>query len=285
MSAERLQDATAVLRQAVSRPQDRRRGRAGRPPRQDRLPRAGRHAGSSRRASPMSERLDLPHLLADQGGDRGRGDDAARGRQGAAHRRDVGAPAGVQERHGANARRAAQAVAGDHRRRCAAAHVGPEPSIVANCIGRGRCGCARRRLPQFVTNITRAPLMEDPGTRFRYSEGTTALGRLVEVLSGKPFDTFVTERILKPLGMNDTTFWVEGEAQRAARHRVSTRADRRALADRDRTRGAVHRAPGADRRRGRPGVDRAGLPALLPDAAEQGRARRRAPAEGHDGRR
>lgn len=68
-------------------------------------------------------------------------------------------------------------------------------------------------LPQFVTNLTQAPLMEDPGTRFRYSEGTTALGRLVEVVSGQPFDTFVTERILKPLGMNDTSFWVEGEAQ------------------------------------------------------------------------
>lgn len=68
-------------------------------------------------------------------------------------------------------------------------------------------------LPQFVTNITQAPLMEDPGTRFRYSEGTTALGRLVEVVSGKPFDGFVTDRILKPLQMHDTSFWVEGEAQ------------------------------------------------------------------------
>jgi len=68
-------------------------------------------------------------------------------------------------------------------------------------------------LPQFVTNITQAPLMEDPGTRFRYSEGTTALGRLVEVVSGKPFDAFVTDRILKPLQMHDTAFWVEGEAQ------------------------------------------------------------------------
>ena len=68
-------------------------------------------------------------------------------------------------------------------------------------------------LPQFVRNITQAPLMEDPGTRFRYSEGTTVLGRLVEVLSGQPFDRFVTERILKPLGMNDTAFWVEGEAR------------------------------------------------------------------------
>ena len=68
-------------------------------------------------------------------------------------------------------------------------------------------------LPQFVTNITRAPLMEDPGTRFRYSEGTTVLGRLVEVVSGQPFDTFVTARILRPLGMTDTSFWVEGEAR------------------------------------------------------------------------
>ena len=68
-------------------------------------------------------------------------------------------------------------------------------------------------LPQFITNITRAPLMEDPGTRFRYSEGTTVLGRLVEVWSGRRFDTFVTERILRPLGMTDTSFWVEPEAR------------------------------------------------------------------------
>ena len=53
-------------------------------------------------------------------------------------------------------------------------------------------------LPRFVSNITQAPLMEDPGTRFRYSEGTTVLGRLVEIWSGKPFDTFVSERILQP---------------------------------------------------------------------------------------
>jgi CubicO group peptidase (beta-lactamase class C family) len=69
-------------------------------------------------------------------------------------------------------------------------------------------------LSQFVTKITRAPLMEDPGTRFRYSEGTTVLGRLVEIWSGKPFDVFLDERIFKPLGMTDTSFWVRPE-QRA----------------------------------------------------------------------
>lgn len=68
-------------------------------------------------------------------------------------------------------------------------------------------------LPQFVVNITKAPLMEDPGTRFRYSEATTVLGRIVEVASGQPFDTFVGARILKPLEMNDTMFWADGNAK------------------------------------------------------------------------
>ena len=67
-------------------------------------------------------------------------------------------------------------------------------------------------LPQFIVNITKAPLLEDPGTRFRYSEATTVLGRIVEVVSGMPFDVFVTDRILKPLGMNDTMFWADGDA-------------------------------------------------------------------------
>jgi CubicO group peptidase (beta-lactamase class C family) len=66
-------------------------------------------------------------------------------------------------------------------------------------------------LPQFITKITHAPLMEDPGTRFRYSEGTTVLGRLVEIWSGKPFDAFLDERVFKPLNMTDTGFWVRPE--------------------------------------------------------------------------
>jgi CubicO group peptidase (beta-lactamase class C family) len=69
-------------------------------------------------------------------------------------------------------------------------------------------------LPQFITKITHAPLMEDPGTRFRYSEGTTVLGRLVEIWSGKPFDAFLDARVFKPLHMTETSFWVRPE-QRA----------------------------------------------------------------------
>jgi CubicO group peptidase (beta-lactamase class C family) len=66
-------------------------------------------------------------------------------------------------------------------------------------------------LPEFITNIVRVPLMEDPGTRYRYSEGTTVVGRLIEIWSGKPFDAFLKERVLDPLGMRDTSFWVRPE--------------------------------------------------------------------------
>jgi CubicO group peptidase (beta-lactamase class C family) len=78
-------------------------------------------------------------------------------------------------------------------------------------------------LPQFVINITKAPLLEDPGTRFRYSEATTVLGRLVEVVSKQSFDAFVTSRILQPLGMTNTAFWADA----AARPRLATVYQRR----------------------------------------------------------
>jgi CubicO group peptidase (beta-lactamase class C family) len=74
-------------------------------------------------------------------------------------------------------------------------------------------------LPVFVENIARVPLMEDPHTRFRYSEATTVVGRLVEVWSGKPLDAFLEERVFRPLGMADTGFWVRPD-QRARLTRV-----------------------------------------------------------------
>ena len=73
-------------------------------------------------------------------------------------------------------------------------------------------------MDQFIANLVRVPLMEDPHSRYRYSEATTVLGRLVEIWSGVPFDRFLEERVLRPLGMEDTTFWV----QPASRDRLTT---------------------------------------------------------------
>jgi CubicO group peptidase (beta-lactamase class C family) len=70
-------------------------------------------------------------------------------------------------------------------------------------------------MAQFIANLVRVPLMEDPGTRYRYSESTTVLGRLVEIWSGKPFEVFLDERIFRPLNMTDTMFWAATPEQRA----------------------------------------------------------------------
>ncbi|MCW5910767.1 MAG: beta-lactamase family protein [Cyclobacteriaceae bacterium] len=50
------------------------------------------------------------------------------------------------------------------------------------------------------------PLMHEPGKQWTYGLNTDLLGRLVEVWSGKTLDEFFSERIFKPLGMNDTYF-------------------------------------------------------------------------------
>lgn len=63
-------------------------------------------------------------------------------------------------------------------------------------------------LAEFIINLTKIPLVHEPGTRWHYSVSVDVLGRLVEVLSGKPFDQFLQERIFTPLDMRDTGFYV-----------------------------------------------------------------------------
>jgi CubicO group peptidase (beta-lactamase class C family) len=58
-----------------------------------------------------------------------------------------------------------------------------------------------------VKNLAALPLLFNPGDRFEYSLGVDVLGRLVEVVSGKPLDEFFRTRIFEPLGMKDTYFY------------------------------------------------------------------------------
>lgn len=65
-----------------------------------------------------------------------------------------------------------------------------------------------RTLGEAVTAFAQAPLEFDPGTRWLYSNtGIATLGRIIEVLADQPFDTFIAERMLKPLGMKDSFFF------------------------------------------------------------------------------
>jgi CubicO group peptidase (beta-lactamase class C family) len=58
-----------------------------------------------------------------------------------------------------------------------------------------------------VKRLAGLPLLFNPGDRFEYSLGVDVVGRLVEVLSGKPLDEFFRTRIFEPLGMKDTYFY------------------------------------------------------------------------------
>lgn len=63
-------------------------------------------------------------------------------------------------------------------------------------------------LADMVRKLGKLPLQDQPGTRFRYSFSTDVLGRLIEVVSGKPLDDFLRDRIFRPLDMRDTGFVV-----------------------------------------------------------------------------
>ena len=63
-------------------------------------------------------------------------------------------------------------------------------------------------LEAMVEELGSIPLVYQPGTRWHYSVSTDVLARLVEVVSGRPFDAFLEERIFDPLGMVDTGFYV-----------------------------------------------------------------------------
>jgi CubicO group peptidase (beta-lactamase class C family) len=66
-------------------------------------------------------------------------------------------------------------------------------------------------LAQMMGKLSRIPLRYQPGTQFVYSVGPDVQARLVEVLSGMPFEEFLQKRLFNPLGMKDAGFWVAPE--------------------------------------------------------------------------
>ncbi len=65
--------------------------------------------------------------------------------------------------------------------------------------------------------LAQQPLLHDPGEKFTYGLNTDLLGYFCEIMSGKPFDRFLSEEIFRPLGMSDTYFYLpEEKASRLA---------------------------------------------------------------------
>lgn len=65
-----------------------------------------------------------------------------------------------------------------------------------------------RTLAQMCARLAGVPLRHQPGTRWSYSYSTDVVGRVVEVVSGKPLGAALKDAVLDPLGMTDTAFHV-----------------------------------------------------------------------------
>jgi CubicO group peptidase (beta-lactamase class C family) len=66
-------------------------------------------------------------------------------------------------------------------------------------------------LKDMIQKLAKIPLLYQPGTRWNYSRSSDVLAYLVEIISGKPFNEFIRERIFKPLKMEDTDYYVSEE--------------------------------------------------------------------------
>ena len=66
---------------------------------------------------------------------------------------------------------------------------------------------------EFAERLARLPLVYQPGTTWDYSQSTDILGRVIEVISGQSLYAFEKQRLLDPLGMKDTGFYVTDPAK------------------------------------------------------------------------
>ena len=59
-----------------------------------------------------------------------------------------------------------------------------------------------------ISRLAKLPMDAHPGEKFVYGYNTDILGAIIEKVSGKSLDEFITSRILTPLGMKDTHFYL-----------------------------------------------------------------------------
>jgi CubicO group peptidase (beta-lactamase class C family) len=68
----------------------------------------------------------------------------------------------------------------------------------------------------WLAELAKLPLVHQPGDRMTYSHSIDLLGVIASRLEGKPFDQILDERVLGPIGMPDTGFFVSPEGRRRA---------------------------------------------------------------------
>ena len=152
-----------------------------------------------------------------------------------------------------------------------------------------RAALGREQTLESVTALlAEHPLKFHPGTHWNYGLSTDIVGRLVEILSGLPFDEYLRRELFEPLGMVDTGFFVPESEHAAPGRLLRVPPGQHAPAHGGPLRQRDPAPPLLPLRRRRPGLDHPRLRRLLPDAGQR-RPARRAPgpraqdAGAHDG--
>ncbi len=66
-------------------------------------------------------------------------------------------------------------------------------------------------LSQFSAELAELPLYCHPGTQWKYGVAVDVQARLAEVVTGRPYEKLVHQRVLDPLGMTDTGYFVPAD--------------------------------------------------------------------------
>ncbi len=86
-------------------------------------------------------------------------------------------------------------------------------SAVQRLYAKVRLGAPDLTNAQLVAALAKLPLIDQPGASWDYGHSTDVVGRIIEILSGQSLGAFLQERILTPLGMTDTAFFVPPDKQ------------------------------------------------------------------------
>ncbi len=91
--------------------------------------------------------------------------------------------------------------------------VEPDSVVDQSYMAAGIVGNMEQTLEQLCNALGDLPLAYHPGAEWRYSYATDVVARVTEVISGARFDEFLKDRLLGPLGVVDTGFYVPVEKQ------------------------------------------------------------------------
>src|SRR3989449_4199423 len=80
-------------------------------------------------------------------------------------------------------------------------------------------------MDELIERLSKAALLYQPGTRWEYSLSTDVLGRVVEIVAGKPLGEVLAERVYRPLKMTDTTFLVPSDKRARIAQGLPTHPD------------------------------------------------------------